>query len=383
MSSELRVTLRPVARRALPWVAWGLAAVTALAMNFVGRGLGSAPATALVRSVELSSPEPLRVVSIEVKEGERVASGQLLARLDPTRADAALAVARAKLEKLRLEVAGKEASLGDYITKVASRETSHSERMALELVQLEADDKRDRSELSQLDAQMERQTKLVGEKLASADALNELSLKRAALAERVESYGPMLVRARANQAGAASRAGQWKGPRNTSDARVESQLAPLRAAVAGQEAECQKLERLRASLDLTAPFAGRVGEIGVKVMETVRIGRPVVTVVDEEPTTALAYVDQAWAGRVQVGDEVTLVPLDRSGPSRKGKVTALGPAIAETPKRFQLIPGRVTYSREARVEIDPGTAPMLPGQAFTAGFHRGSATAPASLVGAR
>lgn len=385
MSSEPRTlgSLRPLARRGLPWVAWGLAAVTALAMSLSGRGLGSAPAAAEARTASLSSPRPLKVVSVEVKEGELVTEGQVLARLDPTRADAELAAARAKLERLKLAVAAKEAALGDDRLKVSSREAAHSERVSLELAELETDAKRDRAELTQLDAQLARQTQLVDEKLASADALNELALKRAALADRAQAWDARLQRAREARAAALGRAGQWQGPRNTSDARIEQQLAPMRVAVAAQEGECRKLEALRASLELTAPFAGRVSAIGARVMETVRVGRGVVTVVDEHPSTAVAYVDQSWAGQVRVGDDVRLTPVDHSGPTRRGKVTSLGPAIAETPKRFQPLPGKVAYSREARVELEPGAPPMVAGQAFTAGFHRGADAPATRLLGAR
>lgn len=366
MSSDALYAVRRFGRRTLPWVAWGVAAAAALILNLTGRGLGHAPAAAELRAVSLSSPLSLRVVSVEVKEGEAVAAGQVVARLDSTKADAELTKARAGLERLKLEVIAKEAALGQL-----------SERFALELAQLEADEKRDRAQLTQLDAQVERQKGLVAEKLASADHLDELSLKRAAVADRLAAYAPALQRIRQGRAAARP------GVSGAQDARLERQLAPLRAAVTAQEAECQKLERLRASLDLTAPFAGRVSQVHLRPMETARVGRPVVTLVDEEPRTAVAYVDQSWAGEVKVGDEVTLAPVDHSGPTRKGKVTALGPAIAETPKRFQLVPTKPAYSREARIELGPGSTSMLPGQAFTAAFQRGQGAAPANLLGAR
>ncbi len=365
-------------RRRLPWAAWGLAAVTAVALNFSGRGLGNAPATAEVRAVALSSSAALRVVSVDVKVGDLVSQGQVVARLDPTKADAALIAARGQLEKLKL----KAVALSNYRTKAAGHEAAVGSRLSLEVGQLEADEKRDRSELTQLDAQIERQTRLVAEKLASADQLNELSLKRAALAERVTAYGALLQRARASQAASVGRLEKWQGGARV-DTQAEETLAAMQSAIAAQEAYCQELEKVRLALDLTAPFAGRVSELGARPMEAVRVGQPVVTIVDEYPGMAVAYVDQAWATQLRVGDEVTLVPTDHLGPARKGKVTALGPAISETPKRFQLIPGRLAFSREARVELEPATTPMVPGQAFTAGFRRGTGAAPGALLGER
>lgn len=378
MSSDPR-RLPPAVRRTLPWLAWAAAAVTAAAMNLAGQGLGNAPATAEVHSVSLSSPTALRVISVDVKVGDLVSQGQLVARLDPTKADAALIAAKGELEKLKL----KAIALTNFRVKAAGREAAVGWRLSLEVGQLDADEKRDRSELTQLDAQIDRQTRLVGEKLASADQLNELNLKRAALAERVTAYGALLQRARAGQAASIGRLERWQGARAEAAGRLDETLAAMQSAIAAQDAYCQELEKVRLSLDLTAPFSGRVSELGARPMEAVRVGQPVVTIVDERPSMAVAYVDQSWATQVQVGDEVTLVPTDHSGPTRKGKVAALGPAISETPKRFQLVPGRLAFSREARVELEPSTAPVVPGQAFTAGFHRASAAVPSGMLGER
>lgn len=224
MSSDPR-RLPPAVRRTLPWLAWAAAAVTAAAMNLAGQGLGNAPATAEVHSVSLSSPTALRVISVDVKVGDLVSQGQLVARLDPTKADAALIAAKGELEKLKL----KAIALTNFRVKAAGREAAVGWRLSLEVGQLDADEKRDRSELTQLDAQIDRQTRLVGEKLASADQLNELNLKRAALAERVTAYGALLQRARASQAASIGRMEKWQGARADAAGRLDETLAVMQS----------------------------------------------------------------------------------------------------------------------------------------------------------
>jgi multidrug resistance efflux pump len=381
LSSETTLRLRAGARRYLPWIAWALAAAAAVGLNVSGPGLGVAPATADVRAVALSSQTPLRLVSLEVRAGERVRAGQLLARLDATRADAQLAGARAKLDQLQLDVRAKELTIRADRFKISDREALQTERLALDLVDLEAEQKRDVAQLGQLDEQLERQSRLVKEQLASADALNELKLHRAALAQKVDAYTASLARARANLAAAKRRAGEWKTDQ-VKDPVVEQQIAPLRSAALAQAEEVKRLELLRDSLDLKAPFDGQVSEVLLRPGDTVRTGRPVVTVIEERPTTAVAWVDQSWAARVQVGDEVSLSPVDHAGPPLKGRVTSLGPAITETPRRFQLVPNRVSFSREAHIEVEPGASAFVPGQAFNAAFRHGPGES-ATLVGFR
>ena len=365
MNSE---SLRVAARRYLPWLAWAVAAAGAVGLQVSSAGLGIAPATADVRAVALSSQQPLRLVSLEVRAGERVTSGQVVARLDPTRADAQLAIARAKLDRLKLDVGARELSIRADRFKISDREALQTERLALDLVDLEAQQRRDVAQLGQLDEQLERQTRLVKEQLASADALNELKLHRSALAQKVEAYTGSLLKVRENLAAAQRRAGAWRTDQ-VKDPVVEQQLAPLRSAALAQEEEVKRLELLRESLDLKAPFDGQVAEVLLRPGDTVRTGRPVLTLIDEQPTTAVAWVDQSWAARVKVGDEVSLSPIDHGGPPVKGRVTSLGPAIIETPKRFQSVSNRIAFSREAHIEVEPGPTALVPGQAFSASFR--------------
>ncbi|MBI5547986.1 MAG: HlyD family secretion protein, partial [Deltaproteobacteria bacterium] len=167
------------------------------------------------------------------------------------------------------------------------------------------------------------------------------------------------------------------------DPRIDSQLAPLRAAAEAQKERCRQLELLLGRLTLTAPFDGRVGEVLALAGDIAREGLPVVTVVDDHPRSAIAYVDQRWSGRVQIGDAVSLAPSDRSGPPRAGKVVALGAAIAEAPLRFRLVPTEPLFCREVFIALDE-PAP-LPGQAFNATFRRtaqsGAFPAPAHDAG--
>ncbi|MBN2361643.1 MAG: HlyD family efflux transporter periplasmic adaptor subunit [Deltaproteobacteria bacterium] len=365
-------------RERSPWFAW-LAAV--IAVIWLGRGVaasGTAPAMAELKQVALSSPRAARVVEVKVAPGDQVVADQPLVQLDTTEVDAELAVARAELEKLRLEIAAQGIALKDGALETNERLASDAESAALVVAQLEATEQRDRSELAQLDEQIARQQRLVDEKLAAANTLNELKLRRAALAREVEEYGRTLRQARSRAQSAAQRLAEWRGGKRSAksapaapDSSLEQQLAPYRAAVAAQQERVLQIERLRAGLTLTAPYAGLVGEVLLSAGDTAAAGATVVTVVDDHPRVVIAYVDQMWGGRVKVGDTATLRPSDGSGPRRSGRVFAVAASISELPIRFRLVPTHPTYCRAVYIALDEGHPAPLPGQAFDASFRRG------------
>lgn len=375
-------------RKIGPWLAWGAAVAVAIAMHVMSSGLGTAPAAADTRQVSLSAMGTARVLSVEVTLGQRVTEGQLLVKLDPAETDALLAVAKAGLAVAEAEVNARRAALSASNAKTADKEAVEAEKASLALAQLESVEKSDRSKLEQLDEQIARETKLVESQLSATSTLNSLKLARAALGQTVESYKVTLKTSRDNQASAERRLAEWRaqGHRPAAEAmdpRVEAQLQPARAAVLKAKEELGLAERRAAQLDLRAPFDGTIGAVLLRAGDTVREGRPVITLVDDQPTTAIAYVDQTWAGEVKVGDEVTLEPLDKSGHARKGRVTALGPGIIQTPMRFQANPDKLVFSREAWVKVEADGGPLMPGQAFKADFSRGSAPVPSNAVGQR
>lgn len=372
-------------RRWAPWAAWGIAAAAAVTMNFFGNDLGTAPAAARSRSVALTSPVALRLASLEVGPGQLVTEGQVVARLDATLVEGRLKVARALLAAAESKVSAKEVELRVGTGRVADKEATEAERAAVDLAALQADEQSDRAKLAQLDEQIERETRLVQGQLSSAAALNELKLARAAVSQTVQNYGVTLKRAQERHAAAARRAGEWRGQGAAApmaDQRLQAQLAPVKAEVVYAREEVAALEKQLVALELRAPFAGRVGQVLLQPGETVRSDTPVLFIVDEQPRVVVAYVDQAWAGNVQLGDEVKLEAVDRAGTRRLGRVTAMGPGLVETPARFRAVE-RMTYSREVHVLLDGDAGGVLPGQAFRADFRRGSLGANGPAVGAR
>lgn len=359
-----------------PWIAWSCAILVVIWLSQTVSSSGVAAGMAEIRQVTLSSVRAAVVTELLVAPGDKVKKDQVLVRLDRTAVSAELAVAQAELQQRQTEVAAQGVSLREGNLETVERLAGDSERAALTVAQLEAEEQRDRSELKQLDEQIARQKKLVAEKLAAVDTLNTLNLRRAALARKVVEYKRTLQKARAHARAAKERLGEWQQgkkplPEEASDQSMVQRLAPYRAAVLAQEQRVAQLQKVLAGLDLKAPFAGRVGAVMLRPGDTAQVGSGVVTVVDDQPQQVIVYVDQMWASRVRPGDRAQLVPSDRVGPKRAGRVAAVGASITEMPIRFRPIPNQPAFCREIFIVLDSSkNKPPLPGKAFDVRFQR-------------
>jgi multidrug resistance efflux pump len=385
-SSQLSLGRRfPKLRRALPWIFWFGAALVVASQSREVSTVGVAPGHAELRQVLLSAPRTSRVASIDVATGQRVEAGDVLVQLDTSGIEMEKALADAELDRLRLDIFATDEDSRGGDMETADKLADDAERAAVDLARLQADEKRDRGELAQLEAQIERQAKLIEQKLASSEMRDELELRRSALAQLVAEYEPVITAAREHLTSARARLATWlkerphvaKGSKGTKDAKdakdgaIGHRLAPLHAAVRVQEERVRQLASLVEGQKLRAPIAGFVGDILVTAGSTAAESAPIVSVIGEAPTRVIAYVDQRWARAIGVGDVADLRPSDRIGGGRSGRVTMLAASIAELPVRFRVVPTQPSFGRQVFIDLDPSPkdGPPLPGQAFDVTFH--------------
>ncbi len=359
----------PRIKRASPWIAWAAVLVVVFVLAPGIGTVGVVAASAEVREASVTAPRTARVLKVAVRPGDVVAAGDPLVELDPASVDFELAIARAELERTKAGAVARELDLQGSDLESAARLAQEAESATVDLAALEAEAKRDRAELTQLDELMAKQDKLIEQKLASAAQRDELKLRRASLAQRVAEYDGLLKAARDHEAATHDCLGTWReghakaGP-------LEERVAPARAEVAAQEERVRQLENLKGSLVLKAPIAGSVADVLVSEGDTARQDEALVSIVDDHPLRVVAYVDERAAPRVHVGDEVSMRPSDRSGPPRRGVVRALAPGIAEVPPRFRVVPTQPTFGRAIYIALSTadGLPAPLPGQAFDVVF---------------
>ena len=367
----------PKLRRMLPWVLWGLAAAIAIPLGWSYAGVGSSPAVVQARVSALApmrTDHRLRVKEILVKPGQSVKQGELLMQFDTGEVDADLAVARATLVYEELMARWQEIKMRESQARTTHAFAANAERAAVDAARLKAEAERDRSELAQLEVNLALEEKLVGDQLADSKQLNDMRQQKAALTKKVQEYQIAVNQARRSVSGSTSRLSALrKEVKGGNPAAAEGTVEQLSAQFAAGElhrAEIKRLELLRTFHEIRAPFAGRVGDIFLQVGQLCADPTlPAITVVEEPAKEAVAYLQEASADRIRLGDIAKLVPRDLSGATLTGRVVALAPSVTEMPARFWKLPSTPGFARTVHIQLDqPGG---LPGQAYNAVFNHG------------
>lgn len=275
--------------------------------------------------VRLGFPAAGRIEAIAVEEGDRVASGALLARLDAAdlearraQAEARVAAATSLLHELR------RGSRPEEVAQAAAAVAAAEERVA--------DARRDR----------ERNRTLYEGGAVSQEA----SQKSAAAAEIAEQQLQQareqlrLVRA---------------GPRRE---RIEAQDAQVREAVAAVES----IDALLANTRIDAPIAGIVSRKHREPNETVSPGQPVVTLMNPADRWVRVYVPEHRLGAVRLGAPASIRSDTWPDKRYPGRVTWISQEAEFTPKNVQTAEERVklvyavkvAVAGDEQVELKPG-----------------------------
>jgi HlyD family secretion protein len=263
-----------------------------------------------------------RVAAISAREGDAVAAGSELARLDRAELEARLRAAKA-------QVAAARALLNELRTGARPQE----ERQAIAGV----DAARRRAEDAA--SSLARTRKLYEGGAVSKEALDQAETAYAVLRAQA-------VQAQQQQSLVTS------GPRTE---RIEAQEAAVDQALAA-EAEIQ------ANLDNTiirAPFAGIVTVRHREPGESVSAGLPVVTVMNTDDRWVRIYVREDQVGRVAMGQSASITSDSHPGKTFNGRVTFIASQAEFTPRNVQTAEERVKLVYAVKVAISGDNANQL------------------------
>jgi HlyD family secretion protein len=260
-----------------------------------------------------------RVAEIRVREGDAVAAGALLARLDVSELKARRAAAEAQLDAARAVLAELERG-------------SRPE----ELAQGRAAEQAARRRLEESARSLER-TRLLHEGGAvSREALDQAETAYEVAKAQHEQAREQLVLLRV-------------GPRRE---RIEAQRAVVRQA----EAAVAQAEAALANAEIRAPFDGIVTVRYREPGETVSPGLPVLTVLDPGDRWVRIYVREDAIGRVSIGQAAEISSDAYPGETYAGRVTFIASEAEFTPRNVQTQEDRVklVYAVKVAVVGDPG-----------------------------
>jgi HlyD family secretion protein len=308
-----------------------------------------------------------RIRDINVREGDQVTAGQIIATLDDdqlkAREEAAqsavqqaeareqravqqIAVLRAQLDQAQLSVTQARA---DAQGRVHQAEAQVAQAEA-QLAQAEAaynQARYDEEKFTKLASQGDTPERTAVQARSAADAQRAIV---AAARKQVDAARGALQATRANLVNPQIRSSQAAGVEQQI-AQAQADVDAARADIERAQAQFREAEANRADLQIVAPFAGTVATRTAEPGEVVAAGAAIVTLVDLNKVYLRAFVPEGQIGRVKPG-QAARVYLD-SDPRRPldATVERIDPEASFTPEN--------TYFRDERVKQVVGVKLLL------------------------
>jgi HlyD family secretion protein len=290
-----------------------------------------APANQLTLSGNIEAHESLvgfkvpgRIVGLPIEEGQQVAQGALLARLD----DADLK------QRVRIDETGIGVRESDLALTLAG--TRHQEVKA--------------AQQTMIDAQADlEQKKLDNERAQNLFAKDEVT------AQERDQAGTAVKRAEAIFKAAQQR---------YNEAEEGSRKEDITIARANLDEAKANLGLSQVNLSyavLLAPSAGVVTVREVELGEVVAPGSPVVTIADLDHIWLRAYIAETDLGKIHWGQDATITTDTYPGKQYHGRISFISSSAEFTPKSVQTYKERVTLVYRIKIDIDNPNHELKPG----------------------
>jgi HlyD family secretion protein len=277
--------------------------------------------------VRIASKIPGRLASFSVREGDKVAAGQEIARVETTDLEIALRQVKAELAQASAELRLREEG--------PRRE---------DIAELEAQMGGVRAEREAADRDLARMQELLDRGSGTTKARDDARTRRDALEARL---GAM------RQAHARLKSGSRVQEIDAAQAREKAVFA--RAA---------QIEQQIKDASVTSPIAGLVTEKVAEAGEMVTAGAPLAVVTDLADAWLSVYVAETDLGRIRLGQDVEVVTDD--GQTRRGRLTYVASKAEFTPRNVQTRDERVRLVYEVKVTLDNADGLFKPGMPATA-----------------
>jgi HlyD family secretion protein len=331
VSSRLRRYLKPIVGLALVLIAGVAAYLIWQHLRPKGLGEGFASGNGRIEAVEfdVAAKSPGRITEMYADDGDYVAAGQVVARMDT-------AVLRAQLKKAQAEEAEARNATSTALAIVAQHESEQAAAKAV-VAQREA------------------------EQVVAAKTVQRSQILSVEHATSIQEYDNDVARQREAAAAVATSKAQLAASQATIKAARSQVLEARSKVVAAQAAESQ----LQAEIDDTELKAARDGRVQYRIAqpgEVVAGGGKVLSVVDLSDVTMTFFLPEAAAGRVAIGSEVHIV-LDAAPDEAIPATVSFVANVAQfTPKTVETTSEREKLVFRVKARIDPALLKKRAGQ---------------------
>jgi membrane fusion protein YbhG len=269
-----------------------------------------------------------RILTLDVKEGDRVTVGQLILTLD--RRDVELAIMRARAEQaqadaqLRLVLAG------------ARPEDVHQAESQVTVARTDVEPAKVELQAAQQD--LDRFETLLKQNSGSQKQRDDALARRDLARERVASAESRV------------KAAQENVTRVKAGARVE-EIQAARARLAAMAAQIEALQKNLSDTRLGSPVAGVVTEKLVEAGEVIPPRAPAVVIVDLDHAWADVFVPEPIVPTLKIGQPATIF-TDAGGAGLPGTITFISPKAEFTPRNVQTADERSKLVFRIRITVD-------------------------------
>lgn len=324
-----------------------------------------------------------RVMEVRVDEGTAVEEGDVLVRLEPFEAEAAVAAAKAQVAQAEAFLAKLKAGATEEQIRQAEAAWEQAEQLyqkALagsrpqEIAAGRASVAAAEAVLNEARATYDRIRALYEEKAVSAQQLDQArSAFQAAEAQyrAAREQAEILVEGAREEDIAQAKAGRDRARAMLDELLVGARPEDIQAAEAAVEAAKADLARAEVALremTVTSPRSGVVESIRVEPGDLVQPG-PVVRIVDPEELELTVYVSAGALGYIRLGDTVKIT-TDSLGPDRvfEGTVSYIASEGEYTPRNLQTEEERVQQVFGVRIDLQSYGGALKAGMTATAHF---------------
>ncbi len=312
----------------------------------------------------------------ELEPFEVVIAGEVIAKLDDRPALASLASLQADLLRIRGELAATEASVRQ---QEADRQHDHMdearrlavdlERLRLEIVDRKALLETDEIQLLRFDETYDAVRKLYEQEAETEFSLVITQLQRDEVQQRILSNRVALREAEDQLTATVQRLKYQPMP---PPAYLEAFLAPVRAAIATQEARIRELEIQVESLAIRSPITGTISAVYFRPGQAVRAGDPILTVADSHSRHIVAYIRQHQGVEPRIGNPVDVRARSMSRKTAQTRIDRVGTQIEPLPLHHLRDPNVLEWGLPVRIAMPAGLS-LRPGELVDLTFsHRDS-----------
>jgi HlyD family secretion protein len=269
-----------------------------------------------------------RITELLVDEGDTVAKGDVILRLDVR--DAQLAIDRARADQRQAEAQLQLLEAGsrreDIAQAQAQTQATREEAAAAH------------AELGAAEADLQRFDALLQSNAGSRKQRDDAAARRDVAQERVRAAESRV------------RAGEQVTARLRAGARAE-ELEAARARVAAAAIGVATAEKLLADTTLVSPIAGVVTDKLVSAGEVIAPRTPALVITDLVNAWADVFVDEPFIPRLRLQQPATIF-TDAGGPGLTGTVSYISPKAEFTPRNVQTAEERSKLVYRVRISVN-------------------------------